>query len=349
MFTSTAKFASTTEEINSHLAAGVQSGAYPSATLAVGIGNRTLLKLCAGDATLQTRFDMASLTKVVSTTMLSLLSIESGRLTLADTLSMHFDAPPDKAAITVEQLLTHTAGFLPHIPLEDSLTDPADVLSFLLSHPLAAPPDGTPRYSCMGFIVLGKLLECIWGAPLDVLAARHVFAPLGMHSTGYLPTGDNIAKTEICAATGRAFQGIVHDENARFQGGISGNAGVFSDISDMCTFASMLATGGSTFLSPAMLDAATRNRTKGHDAHRGLGFHLGGIPGSFFGDLFPDTAFGHTGFTGTSLVVDKHSGLFVVLLTNRVYPTRDNDRHLRHRRALHNLVYARMSPYLSNQ
>lgn len=135
----------------------------------------------------------------------------------------------------------------------------------------------------------------------------------------------------------------MHDENARFLGGVSANAGVFSDIRDCARYASMLACGGKGYLAPATLRAAIRNYTPGHDAHRGLGFHVAGLPGEFFGDLFPAPSFGHTGFTGTSLVVDPESGVFAVLLSNRVHPSRENARHLRFRRRFHNAVYAALS------
>jgi len=192
----------------------------------------------------------------------------------------------------------------------------------------------------MGYILLGKILEAVYGQTLDVLAETRVFGPLGMRRTGYRPAGGNIAPTEADERTGEALRGIVHDENARFLGGVSGNAGVFSDIGDAARFASMLAQGGEGFLSAATLRLATMNHTPGHPERRGLGFCLGGTPDSFMGDLFPAASFGHTGFTGASLAVDPTTGLFAVLLSNRVHPTRRNERIFRFRRAFHNQVYA---------
>lgn len=329
------------------LSEGVVSGVFPSAVAAVGCGDLVYKVSTAGTADVDTRFDMASLTKLLSTTMLALLALEEGRLTLTDTLSMYFDTPEDKAELTLYQLLTHTAGLEPFFDLPSLLKDPMDIPAFLMRAPLVAPPDGMVRYSCMGFILLGKILENVYGKPLDVLAKERVFIPLSMANTGYLPMGGNIAPTEIDEGTGIAWCGTVHDENARFLGGVSGNAGVFSDIRDMCRFAAMLARRGDGFLAPATLALATRNMTKGEAQHRGLGFHLGGTRGSFFGDLFPDDSFGHTGFTGTSLVVDPHSGLYVVLLSNRVHPTRENNRHIRFRRVLHNRVFAAYSRFIA--
>lgn len=325
------------------LASAVSDGAFPAAVAAVGMGSGAPVLAAAGAADLDTRFDMASMSKILSPTMLALRALEEGMLTLADPLSRFFDAPQDKAGITVLQLMTHTGGFEPAFWLFEETEDPDDAAGCILRHPLAAAPDGVPRYSCMGYILLGKILERVYAMPLDKLAGARVFAPLGMARTGYNPAGGNIAPTEVDPATGIAWQGVVHDENARFLRGVSANAGVFSDIRDCCRYAAMLATGGGGFLAPATLRRAITNHTPGQEAHRGLGFHLGGTPGSFMGDLFPAASFGHTGFTGTSLVIDPGSGLYVVLLTNRVHPERTNEQLFRFRRALHNRVYAAAS------
>ncbi len=332
------------------LEAAVKDGVCPTAAVGVGERDRLLAQAVYGNActvgetrpaTLRTRYDMASLTKVLSTTMVAFRFIETGRLRLSDTLGFYFDAPEDKANITVFQLMTHTGGFLPFIPLYERVSDPDGAVDCILSAALCCPPGSQVNYSCMGYILLGKILEKIGDAPLNELARSLVFAPLGMLHTGYLPEGGDIAATEV--VDGKCICGVVHDENARFLGGVSGNAGVFSDLADCVTFASMLACGGKagnrTFLSPAMLKKAVHNYTPGMDEHRGLGFHMP-APGSFFGDLFPPESFGHTGFTSTSLAVDPTSGLYVVLLTNRVHPTRENNRLTRFRHLFHNCVMA---------
>lgn len=321
----------------------VLDGCFPSAAAAIGVGGRPLGVCAVGNADVRTRFDVASMTKILSTTMLALLAIENGQITLWDTLSRFFDAPDDKKDITIFQLMTHTGKFTPSFDLRAEAEGPDDVAACILRRPLEDVAGGAPSYSCMGYILLGKILEHVYGDTLDVLAKNLVFAPLGMQRTGYLPEGGNIAPTEINAETGKAWRGIVHDENARYMGGVSGNAGVFSDIGDCARFAAMLASGGEGLLSPAMLRKAIRNYTPGHDVHRGLGFHLAGTPYSFMGDLFPDDAFGHTGFTGTSLAVDPATGFYAVLLSNRVHPSRENDKHLRFRRVFHNRVYAAFS------
>lgn len=334
------------EFLPSLLSDAVTAGCFPSAVAAVGIRDQTLYTCAAGEADLDTRYDMASLTKIMATTMLALRALEDGLLTLGDTLSDYFVAPEDKAGITVLQLMTHTGGFAPTFLLSAQTDDPGDAAGCILRHPLDTPPGAAPGYSCLGFILLGKILESLYGAPLDQLAQAHIFGPLGLRHTGFTPSGSNIAPTEPDPLTGAFLCGSVHDENARFLGGVAGNAGLFSDIHDTIRFAMMLASGGGGFLSPAVLQKAITNHTPGCDTHRGLGFHLGGTPLHFLGDLFPASAYGHTGFTGTSLAIDPQSGLFAILLTNRVHPSRANTRHLRFRRVFHNRIYATFSQTL---
>lgn len=341
------------EQVDQLIRRGLARGAYPSAALAVGIGPAVYRKQTYGGSTAHTLFDMASVTKILSPTMIAFRFLEDGLLRLYDCVGDFFPgAPADKSGITILQLMTHTGGFPAHFLLSDFTDDPADAAGVILAHPLDRAPGSDPVYSCMGYILLGRILEQVGGAPLDVLARNYVFAPLGMTHTGYHPTGD-IAPTELDPATGKLLQGVVHDENARFLGGISANAGVFSDLDDMITFAKMLACGGrlddgTAFLSPAMLRAALINRTP-HSAgeFRGLGFNLAGSPRNFLGDLMSPRAYGHTGFAGTSIAVDPDTGLWVVLLTNRVCPTRANTQLVRMRSLIHNAAAAEASRLVS--
>ncbi len=330
---------------------GVKEGSFPGGVAACGDREHVYAVSCAGKLALDgeavnraTRYDMASLSKVLGPTMIALRAIELGDLTLYDTIGRFIpEAPDDKKDITVFQLMTHTSGIEPELRMDKFLTDPALVLPTILNHPLGYPVGEGPHYSCLGYITLGKMLERLYGKNLKELAQEMVFGPLGMVNTCYCPEGGNIAATEVDPETGKAVVGVVHDENARLQGGISGNAGVFSDIDDMIRFAQMLSRNGGGYLSPAMMAKAIRNYTPGFDVHRGLGFHLAGTPENYIGDLFPSDSFGHTGFTGTSLAVDPHTGFFVVLLTNRVHPTRENSLQGRFRRSFHNAMYAAYS------
>ena len=323
---------------------GLEQGAYPSAALAIGIGSSIYLKKTYGNCRETTLFDMASLSKILGPTMIAFRFLEDGLLRLYDTVEFFFpEAPEDKKNITILQLMTHTSGIADHFFLSDYTDEPAEAARVILERPLAQSPDSDPVYSCMGYILLGKILEKIGGLPLDQLAKKYVFEPLDMTHTGYHPTGD-CAPTEQDPQTGKLLQGIVHDENARFLKGISANAGVFSDINDMITFAQMLSLGGNGYLSPAMLETALRNRTPNSKGeYRGLGFNLAGSPKNFLGDLMSPLAYGHTGFTGTSLALDPATGLWMVLLTNRVCPTRNNLKLIRIRALAHNAAAAEAS------
>ena len=336
----------TFEQVHHLVHDGLERGAYPCAALAVGIGSTLYLKRTYGSCTDSTLFDMASVSKILSPTMIALRFLEDGLLRLYDCVGDFFpDAPADKREITILQLMTHTGGFADHFFLSDYTSDPADAAKVILDHPLAQAPGSDPVYSCMGYILLGKILERIGGAPLDKLAQIYVFDPLGMKNTTYHPAGD-IAPTELDSETGKLLQGVVHDENARFLGGIAANSGVFSSLNDMTALTMMLACDGRTntgtaYLSPATLRAALINRTplsKGE--FRGLGFNLAGSPKNFLGDLMSQRAYGHTGFTGTSIAVDPETGLWVVLLTNRVCPTRKNTQLVRMRSLIHNAAAA---------
>ncbi len=326
----------------------IAKGYFPSAAVGIGLNGQALFTHASGKLSLpegaavnlHTRYDLASITKIIAPTMLALMALEKGLLALDDTLSFFFDTPDDKAGITIYHLMTHTSGITPTFLLEKVCKDPSDVLTAILAHPLEGPPGQMPRYSCMGYILLGFILEKVYGKPLNVLAQELVLAPLHMEHTGYCPKGGNIAATEVNDLTGVPYQGIVHDENARFLRGVSANAGLFSDIGDVMRFTGMLSSGGMPLINPDTLRLAIRDRTPEHAVHRGLGFHVSGGYGSFMGDLFPATSFGHTGFTGTSFAVDPETGLYAVLLTNAVHPKRGNPAIQRFRRLFHSRVYA---------
>ncbi len=331
--------------LSERLQQGLSGGCFPSAAAAVGAGGTVLASAFAGEAPVpggspvdaHTRYDMASLSKVLGPTMIALRALEEGTLSLEESVGDFFpDAPADKAGITVLQLMTHTGGFNPSFRLDRLLSDPSEVTECILRYPLEEKPGVRPIYSCMGYILFAKMLEKRFGAPLNRLARERVFDPLGMAETGYCPDPSAVfAATEVDPESGRPWIGVVHDENARFQNGISGNAGVFMPLCDGIRFAEMLACRGGSYLKPETLADAIRNRTPGQEQHRGLGFHLAGTPDCFFSDAVPSACFGHTGFTGTSLLVEPESGFWVLLLSNRVYPTRESAALFPFRRHLH--------------
>ncbi len=331
----------------------VANQAFPAAVLLVGKREKVLFRRAYGKlgqgeqapaANEQTRFDIASLTKPLVVGMLTLRALENGKLCLWDKLDTFIDAPEDKRDITIRQLLTHTAGFPGGLHLWRMTDDPARATELLLTAKLQAPPGARVRYCCAGFLLLGQLLECIYGQSLAELAMTEVFWPLKMTRTSYLPKGDNIAPTEK-QPDGTLLQGKVHDDNARFLGGVAGNAGVFSTADDLALFMQMLAAegvlpDGTRYLSAPTVRLALQNHTQGLGQARGLGFYLPAHDDGYTGDLFPPDTVGHTGFTGASFTLSPQDGHYVVLLSNRVCPSRENAQIFRVRRIIHNAVYA---------
>lgn len=328
----------------------VTDGATPSAAFAIGIGNKLYVKETIGYTSVtpeqskineNTLYDMASATKIMATAMVALRMIADGRLALHDPLTRFFgdSVSEDKRTITIAQLMSHHAGYHAHVMLDQEIARPDEALPFLLTMPLAYTPGENMIYSCLGYIVLGKILETVGGQPLDILAKHEVFDPLGMTHTCFCPPrNNNIAYTERDPQTGGWLAGTVHDENARFLGGVAGNAGLFSNLSDCIRFATMLANHGTLdsvkFLPHSVFDTAIKD----HGHRRGLGFHLAGGQNSYAGAAFPDTGFGHTGFTGPHFLVDAKSGFYTVLLQNRVHPMRTNTAAIEVRRTFNTLA-----------
>lgn len=310
---------------------GLAGDCYPSMAAAAGVKDEILATAFAGEAPLpgmhrvdqHTLYDMASISKIVGPTMIVLRALEAGQISLDETISDFIpNAPFDKRDITIRQIMTHTGGFEAHFRLDHMLKDPADVLDCILHYPLAEKPGTRPIYSCMGYITLGKLLEIRFGKPLNELARERVFEPLHLDHTTYCPSEGVFAATELEEFTQQPLIGVVHDENARFQHGNSANAGVFMPLEDGIRFCQMLGGMGKDFLRRETLEMAITNYTPGQEQHRGIGFQLAGSFDCFFGTGVPDQCFGHTGFTGTSFIVEPSTGFWVMLLTNRVYPQR---------------------------
>ncbi|MEO7104616.1 MAG: serine hydrolase [Gemmatimonadaceae bacterium] len=292
-----------------------------------------------------TRFDMASLTKVIATTTAAMMLEEQGRLDIDRTVASYlpgFNAP-DKKAITVRMLLTHRGGLEAFSPLWKTLRGRDQYLAAINSRPLIYAPDTKSVYSDWDFVLMGLIVEHITGETLDRYAAQAIFAPLGMTETGFRPdTVDrsHIAPTEIelDPARGQVW-GSVHDENAWALGGVSGHAGLFSTAHDLAIFARMLLNGGSIgsvhLLSPSTI--ARWTSAQGAGSSRGLGWDTPAVHSSA-GRFFSPRSYGHTGYTGTSIWTDPERGVWVVLLTNRVYPTRNNNKHVNLRREVSDAV-----------
>lgn len=338
-----------TENLKNILLKGLEQGAYPCCAAAVGRGNEVFFRFSAGYRALfpeklplteNTLFDMASLTKLMGTTMACLRMLEEGKIALNDKISKYFSQCFGKEDITVFMLMTHTSGISAHMPLYLD-KDSVDAVSAILSKPLAYPTGTKTVYSCMGYILLGKILEKIEGKTLDKIVKERVFVPLGMENSFYNPPADAIcAATERDIFTGEMVCGVVHDENARFLKGVSGNAGMFCTVNDTVRFAKMLSQRGAGYLDEKTFSLAVTDYTPDFDESRGLGFQLFGgkpFPG---GSKMSIGSYGHTGFTGTSLFVDNKTGVYAILLTNRVHPTRENGLLYPIRREFYDTVFS---------
>lgn len=301
---------------------GIKNGAYPCYAAAVGGKDGLLLREFGGNRALcpeilpiteNTLFDMASLSKLIGTTMAALKLIECGRLRLEDRVSDFFENCYGKDAIKISELMTHTSGIKAYFPLWLRGIGQEEAADAILREPLGYETGKNAVYTCMGYILLGKIIEKTENERLDTVVKRTVFEPLGMKNSFYCPDAKNdFAATERDSETGNIISGVVHDENARFLGGISGNAGVFCSLDDSVRFAQMLSAHGEGFLDTELFELAITDFTPDFDEHRGLGFQLVG------------NRYGHNGFTGTAIYVDRRNGDYLVLLTNRVHPTRES-------------------------
>ncbi len=319
------------------LSRALMAGAFPSAAAAAGNRNQVLFQSIKGDAAIwpvrrsssaDTLYDMASLTKMMATTLVAMKFIGCGKLQLEGSISDYCDAPRDKAKITIRDLLCHTGGFPAHFLLRDCQAPPEAAADLILRRPLDCNPGTRVIYSCMGFILLGRILETISGRPLDQLARTMIFEPLNMLRTGYLtaelpmqrPVSQLTAATEYDPVSQQYLCGVVHDENARFLRGVSGNAGVFAPLADCIKLASCFLNQGRGLLNPELFSMMTSNWTEGLNENRGLGVAVWKEGKSWSGGpALQEGSFGHTGFTGTSLYISPYHDLYFILLTNRVH------------------------------
>ena len=278
-----------------------------------------------------TLWDMASLTKVVAMTSAVMQLSEAGKVDLDAPVQRYVRefTGRNKERVTVRQLLTHSSGLVNWRPLYKETYTPDAARALAIATELDTLPGVRMSYSDLGAIVLGVMVERVSGEPLDEYVTRHVFGPLGMRSTQFRPPGallPRIAPTEYDPWRQRKIRGEVHDENAFALGGVSGHAGLFSTGHDVARLLRMYLHGG-TLDGTRIVSAGTiRTFTTVQDStlsNRALGWETPNGSNSA-GRLMKRPAFGHTGFTGTSIWVDPTRDVFVVLLTNRVNPTRQN-------------------------
>lgn len=280
----------------------------------VGMGDRILYDTFRGGVDEHTLFDMASVTKIIATTSLALIAIDRGLLQLDDPVAKFY--PTDKL-ITVKNLLTHTMG-IGHKNLTQDGNTYENIAERVLDIPSDIPIGTDVQYSCPGFILLGKILEKIFGKRLDLCFDEMVAKPLGMLETSFLPSNKQNAVNSNLEEHSR---GVVNDYNCQFLGGVAGNAGIFSNISDVTKYVRFLLDKGAPLISEETFIMAAQNYTANMSVSRALGFLYVDDRYKQTGGLFPDGAIGHCGHTGQSVFVDYRSGLYVIILSDTTIST----------------------------
>ena len=336
--------------LDSIMSTSIAAGAAPGGVLAVGRYGRIVhmkgygrQDTAASSAPVDenTMWDMASLTKVIATTTAAMMLEEWGQLDLDRTVASYLPefSAPDKAAITVRMIVTHRGGLEAFAALYKEFKGREEYLTQTNARPLKSIPGTETVYSDWDMILTQFIIERITGLTLDRFVTEKIFAPLGMTSTMFNPDSAQffarIAPTEIDSARGGLVHGKVHDENAWAMGGVSGHAGLFSSARDLTIFSQMLLNGGEyngvRIVKPATVARWTAPQSR--TSSRALGWDTPS-KGSSAGSYFSARSFGHTGFTGTSIWIDPEKNLFVILLTNRVNPTRNNNRQVPLRKAV---------------
>jgi uncharacterized protein YbbC (DUF1343 family)/CubicO group peptidase (beta-lactamase class C family) len=313
----------------------IVAGEVPGAVILAGQGNHVFYRKAFGlravqpaveTLTIDTVFDVASLTKVVATAPALLALWEDRRIDLDAPLGRYLAefALARYQDVTLRRMLIHTAGF-PDLPAAGTLTPGfPGAAGRLAAVELAAPPGSAFRYSDTGFILLAEVVRRVSGEPLDRFVERRFYGPLGMHDTRFRPPetwASRIAPTEM--VEGSMLRGTVHDSNARSLDGVAGHAGLFSTADDLSAFCRMLLAGGTLagrrYLEPSTVRAMFTPHTVG-ETTRGLGWDMSSPFSRALGSFFPMGSVGHTGFTGTSIWMDPASRTYAILLSNRVHP-----------------------------
>jgi uncharacterized protein YbbC (DUF1343 family)/CubicO group peptidase (beta-lactamase class C family) len=314
---------------------GVRDHLYPGAVLIVGhdgkilhrkaYGNRALVP-ATEPMTVDTIFDIASLTKVVATTPALMLLFEQGKLRIDDPVTAYLpEFQGGHSDITVRDLLTHFSGMRPDLDLSPAWSGYDTGIRRALQERPVSPPGTRFAYSDINFEILGEIVHRLSGKTLDEYSSQAIFQPLHMTETGFHPVPllrSRIAPTEIDPATNMPFRGVVHDPTARFMGGVAGHAGVFATATDLAKYAQMWLDSGAPLFSPLTVKKFTSpNSPPDQPILRGLGWDIDSGYSAPRGELFPIGSYGHTGFTGTSLWIDPASKTYIILLTNSVHPS----------------------------
>jgi serine-type D-Ala-D-Ala carboxypeptidase len=315
---------------------GIKAGGYPGAAVVVGRKGAAVWEKGFGRLgwteesgpviAERTIYDLASLTKVIGTTTAVMILFDEGKLHLDDQVVKYIPefTGGGKENVTLRMLLEHRSGLPAGRDIWRIAHTPEEARAAVISTPLFAAPGQYYEYSDLGADMLGFAVEAVAGEPLDTFLQRRVFTPLGMTDTHYRPDASlrgRIAPTEITPPRGYPLRGEVHDENAYALGGVAGHAGLFSTVSDLSIFAQMMLNGGTYDGTRIVSDSTVQlftHRGSVAKSTRALGWDT--CAGSFgCGKYLGSDAYGHTGYTGTSLWIDPDHEMFVILLTNRVH------------------------------
>lgn len=331
----------------------IRNGTFPGGVLLVGDHQKVIFERSYGTLSKDSKemvsddviYDIASMTKTTATTPAIMKLIEDGKLRLYDPVSLFLDEfkTDEKKEIRIFHLLTHTSG-LPSYSEGWKYARGQDLLK-IINSTMPINPIGTKYvYSCLNFITLMEIVEKVSYRKFDEFVKSEIFEPLGMNHTTFKPPKNwHIAPTS--ERDGRVLCGEVDDELAYYLGGVSGNAGLFSNADDLYAYAKMYLNSGKSddqqIFSKETIDTFTHEAFNDGQNRRTLGWDMKGMACSC-GDLMTDKAFGHTGFTGTSIWIDPQIDLIVILLTNRVNISRreNQDKIIRFRPLIHNYIVA---------
>lgn len=335
-------------------ATAVADSTFPAASIAIIYRGQTVFHEAFGKltydahspaATTSTIFDLASLTKPIVTAAILQQLTERDSLNLNEHVSSYLPAfaQNGKEQITIKNLLLHNSGLRGHQYYIETCSTPGEVIETICRDTLIAPRGKETRYSDLGFMILGKVLETITGNSLAENFRARFSEPLGMASTMFTPPGDlhyRIAPTEQDTLWNLDIpRPLVHDHNTALLGGIAGQAGLFSTTGDLARFVTMYMQGGTLEGIEYLKSSTTRKFSRRYSDDRALGWDMRSKDGkSSSGDYFSKKSYGHLGFTGTSIWIDPKKDLAIIVLTNRVYPTAENRKIREFRPRLHNTV-----------
>jgi CubicO group peptidase (beta-lactamase class C family) len=315
----------------------IEKGNIPGAVVLVGQGNTVLYWKAFGhevnepfqeQMTKDTIFDLASLTKPIATATSIMILVDQGKIDPCDYAGRYLPAFScnGKEEVRIHHLLTHTSG-LPAYTNANSLKNTygtpcaEQLIEKICDMNAVSKPGEEFRYSCLGYITLARIVEIVSGQNIDDFTRENIFAPLIMKHTSYNPPAfreKDIAATQI--VDGQLLRGTVHDPLARLMGGLSGNAGLFSTAQDLSIYCQMLLNSGTwkgvKVLSPKAVSLLTTAQSHG----RAYGFDVNSSYSWVKGSFAPENAFCHTGYTGTSIVCEPESQVYVIILTNRAHP-----------------------------